>query len=193
LYFVRPIARDDLPAVLALSERTGSGLTTLPANRERLAERIDRSLASFAGKAGPADAWYMFALVDGATGRVSGISAIAAAVGLKEPWYNFRVGTLVHASSALGVYTAVPTLFLANDHTGHTELASLFVDHAHRHARNGPLIAKSRLLFIAEFAERFAPKVIAELRGRVDPRGTARSGKVWAGTSSRWNTRRPTT
>ena len=51
LFYVRPIARDDLPAVLALSERTGTGLTTLPANRERLAERIERSLASFAGGA----------------------------------------------------------------------------------------------------------------------------------------------
>ena len=51
LFFVRPIARDDLPAVLALSERTGTGLTTLPANRERLSERIERSLASFAGRA----------------------------------------------------------------------------------------------------------------------------------------------
>lgn len=168
MYYIRPIARDDLAQVLALSERTGRGLTTLPANRERLAERIERSLASFAGEAAPADAFYMFALVEAASGQVAGISAIAAAVGLKEPWYNFRVGTLVHASSALGVYTAVPTLFLANDHTGHTELASLFVDQRHRHARNGPLIAKSRLLFIAEFADRFAAKVIAELRGRLD-------------------------
>jgi arginine N-succinyltransferase len=157
--------------VLALSERTGTGLTTLPANRERLAERIDRSLASFAGAAAPADAFYLFALVDAGSGGVAGISAIAAAVGLREPWYNFRVGTQVHASAALGVYTSVPTLFLANDHTGHTELASLFLDQAHRHARNGPLIAKSRLLFLAEFADRFAPKVIAELRGRIDAAG----------------------
>ena len=50
MFFVRPIARDDLPAVLALSERTGHGLTTLPANRERLSARIERSLASFAGE-----------------------------------------------------------------------------------------------------------------------------------------------
>ncbi|HSU45097.1 MAG TPA: arginine N-succinyltransferase, partial [Casimicrobiaceae bacterium] len=47
MFVIRPIAREDLPAVLALSERTGSGLTTLPANRERLLERIERSLASF--------------------------------------------------------------------------------------------------------------------------------------------------
>jgi arginine N-succinyltransferase len=171
MFLVRPIARADLPAVLALSERTGTGLTTLPADRERLAARIERSLASFAGSATRADECYVFVLVDAGSDRVAGIAAIEAAVGLAEPFYNFHVGTLVHASRALDVYTVAPTLFLANDHTAHTELCSLFLDQAHRHAKNGPLLAKSRLLFIAEFADRFAPKVIAEMRGRLDAGG----------------------
>ena len=171
MFVVRPIAREDLPDVLALSERTGTGLTTLPANRERLAQRIERSVASFAGAAPRQDECYMFVLVDVPGGRIAGIGAIEAAIGLDEPWYNFRVHTLVHASRTLGVYTAVPTLFLANDHTGHSELASLFVDERFRHGKSGPLIAKSRLLFIAEFAERFSPKVIAELRGELTPDG----------------------
>ena len=157
--------------MLALSERTGHGLTTLPVDRERLSSRIDRSLASFAGTAARADACYVFVLVEAAANRVVGISAIEAAVGLHEPWYNYHVGTLVHASRALSVYTAVPTLFLENDHTGHTELCSLFLDHGFRHVKNGPLLAKSRLLFIAEFADLFAPKVIAELRGKLDADG----------------------
>lgn len=177
MFFVRPIARDDLPAVLALSERTGDGLTTLPADRAQLAARIERSLASFAGTAEKAATTFMFVLVDRQSGgsdeRVVGISAIEAAVGLAEPWYNYHVGTLVHASRALGVYTVAPTLFLSNDHTGHTELCSLFLDQGYRRARNGPLLSKARLLFIAEFAERFAAKVIAELRGRVDASGTS--------------------
>ena len=171
MFYVRPIARDDLPAVLALSERTGAGLTTLPANRDRLSGRIERSLASFDGGASRADACYVFVLVESSSSKVVGIAAIEAAVGLKEPWYNYRVGTIVHASRALDVYTVAPTLFLANDHTGHTELCSLFLDQAHRHGKNGPLLAKSRLLFIAEFADRFATKVIAEMRGKLDADG----------------------
>lgn len=179
MFYIRPIARGDLPSILALSERTGTGLTTLPANRERLASRIERSLASFAGNASSDDACYMFVLVTsaphgaGANGpdRVVGISAIEAAVGRKEPWYNYHVGTLVHASRALDVYTVAPTLFLANDHTGHTELCSLFLDQAFRQGKNGVLLAKCRLLFIAEFAQQFAPKIIAELRGRLDADG----------------------
>ena len=171
MFYIRPIAREDLPALLSLSERTGAGLTTLPANAERLAGRIERSLASFAGQAPKADQCYVFVLVDGVAGNVVGISAIEAAVGLSEPWYNYHVGTQVHASRELGVYTAVPTLFLTNDHTGHSELCSLFLDAHYRRARNGPLLSKARLLFIAEFAERFGVKVIAELRGKLDANG----------------------
>jgi arginine N-succinyltransferase len=171
MFFVRPIARDDLPAVFALSESSGGGLTTLPANRDRLAARIARSLASFAGSADRAEACYMFVLVDGSDDRVVGISGIEAAVGLKEPWYNYHVGTLVHASRTLGVYTVAPTLFLANDHTGHSELCSLFLDQRFRVGKNGALLAKSRLLFIADFAHLFAAKVIAELRGKLDADG----------------------
>src|SRR5205814_9036365 len=99
------------------------------------------------------------------------ISAIEAAVGLAEPWYNYHVGTQVHASRELDLYTAAPTLFLTNDHTGHSELCSLFLDARYRHGRNGPLLSKARLLFIAEFAQRFAPKIIAELRGKLDANG----------------------
>ena len=173
MFHVRPIERDDLPAVYALSEGTGSGITTLPANRERLAERIERALASFQQRAERPDECYMFVLVDGArgSGRVVGICGIEAAVGLREPWYNYHVGTLVHASRTLGVYTVAPTLFLGNDHTGHSELCSLFLDQAYRRGHNGSLLAKSRFLFIAEFAERFATKVIAELRGRLEADG----------------------
>ena len=129
------------PQLLALSERTGTASPRSPANRERLASRIERALASFAGNAS-VDACYMFVLVAGASRgadardpRVVGISAIEAAVGPKEPCYNYHVGTLVHASRALNVYTVAPTLFLANDHTGHTELCSLFLDQALGKAR----------------------------------------------------------
>ncbi|MGH8851651.1 MAG: arginine N-succinyltransferase [Casimicrobiaceae bacterium] len=171
MFYVRPIERDDLPALFALSEKSGAGLTTLPANAERLGSRIERSLASLAGSAKTAEACYVFVLIDGATQGVIGISAIEAAVGLAEPWYNYHVGTQVHASRELGVYTRAPTLFLTNDHTGNSELCSLFLDARYRHGKNGPLLAKARLLFIAEFADRFAAKIIAEMRGRLDPDG----------------------
>ena len=69
----------------------------------------------------------MFVLEDTDTGTVAGICAIEVAVGLNDPWYNYRVGTMVHASKELNVYNALPTLFLCNDHTGASELCTLFL------------------------------------------------------------------
>ena len=121
----------------------------------------------------------MFVLVDGAAGngggapeRVVGISAIEAAVGLKEPWYNYHVGTLVHASRALSASTpSRPRCSSPTTTPGTPSCARCFSTMAFATGKNGVLLAKSRLLFIAEFAERFAPKIIAELRGRLTPEG----------------------
>ena len=88
MFTFRPIEQADLPALFALSEKSGTGLTSLPANAERLGSRIERSLASFAGKAASADACYVFVLIDGATQGVVGISAIEAAVGRAQPRAN---------------------------------------------------------------------------------------------------------
>lgn len=93
------------------------------------------------------------------------------AVGLAEPWYSFRVGTQVHASKQLNVYKSVPTLFLSNDHTGHSELCTLFLDPDYRHGENGKLLSKVRFLFIAAFRERFSRRLIAEMRGFSDENG----------------------
>ena len=53
--------------------------------------------------------------------------AIKGAVGLTEPFYNYRIGTLVHSSRELDVFTRMDTLYLSNDLTGSTELCSLFL------------------------------------------------------------------
>jgi len=103
--------------------------------------------------------------------KVVGVSAIEVAVGLSEPWYNFRLGTLVHASKSLNIYKPVPTLFLSNDHTGYTELCTLFLDADYRNGKNGQLLAKVRFLFLAAFREYFSRKVIAEMRGVSDDSG----------------------
>ena len=84
----------------------------------------------------------------GRAGRSPGTTTASAR------WCTRRARRRVHGSA--------PTLFLADDHTGHTDLCSLFLDQSYRHAKNGPLARESRLLFIAEFATDFAPNIIAE-------------------------------
>ncbi len=167
---VRPVRSADLPALYQLARTTGAGLTTLPANEERLAHRVSWAEKAFSGEAARADADYLFVLEDD-NGEVVGISAVAGAVGLREPWYNYRVGLTVSASQELNIHRQIPTLFLANDLTGNSELCSLFLRSDQRSGLNGRLLSKARFLFIAEFRELFGDKVIAEMRGMSDEQG----------------------
>ncbi|MEE9100784.1 MULTISPECIES: arginine N-succinyltransferase [Pseudomonas] len=167
---VRPVTSADLPALFDLARSTGTGLTTLPANEQRLQHRVSWAEKAFRGEAERADADYLFVL-ESDEGKVVGISAVAGAVGLREPWYNYRVGLTVSASQELGIHREIPTLFLANDLTGQSELCSLFLHADHRTGLNGRLLSKARFLFIAEFRELFGDKVIAEMRGMSDGDG----------------------
>ncbi|AGI23598.1 arginine/ornithine succinyltransferase AII subunit [Pseudomonas sp. ATCC 13867] len=167
---VRPVTSADLPALFDLARSTGTGLTTLPANEQRLQHRVSWAEKAFRGEAERADADYLFVL-ESDDGKVVGISAVAGAVGLREPWYNYRVGLTVSASQELGIHREIPTLFLANDLTGQSELCSLFLHADHRTGLNGRLLSKARFLFIAEFRELFGDKVIAEMRGMSDGDG----------------------
>lgn len=167
---VRPVTSADLPALIELARSTGTGLTTLPANEQRLAHRVGWAEKAFRGEAERADADYLFVLEDD-DGKVVGICAVAGAVGLREPWYNYRVGLTVSASQELGIHREIPTLFLANDLTGQSELCSLFLHADYRSGLNGRLLSKARFLFIAEFRELFGDKVIAEMRGMSDADG----------------------
>ncbi|MGK9171763.1 arginine N-succinyltransferase [Yokenella regensburgei] len=168
---IRPVERSDLPALMALAGKTGGGLTSLPVDEATLSDRIERALKTWRGELPKADQGYVFVLTSTDTGEVAGICAIEVAVGLNEPWYNYRVGTLVHASKELNVYNALPTLFLSNDHTGSSELCTLFLDPAWRKEGNGYLLSKSRFLFMAAFRDRFNEKVVAEMRGVIDETG----------------------
>lgn len=168
---IRPVERGDLSGLLALAGKTGGGLTSLPADEKTLADRIERSLKTWQGGLPKGDQGYVFVLEDSSCGQVVGICAIEVAVGLNDPWYNYRVGTLVHASKELNIYNALPTLFLSHDHTGSSELCTLFLEPAWRKEGNGYLLSKSRFLFMAAFRERFNDKVVAEMRGVIDEHG----------------------
>lgn len=170
---IRPVRFQDLDGLMNLARSAGVGLTSLPVNEERLTRRISRSVLSFAGDLERGDQGYVFVLEDVATGAIGGICALEAAVGLKEPWYNYRVGTIVHASEEMGVYTRHETLFLSNDHTGYSELCTLFLHPDFRVNRNGSLLSKCRFLFMAQFPQLFGKVTVAEMRGYSDEQGSS--------------------
>lgn len=169
---IRPIGIEDLDALLELARGAGAGFTSLPADRAYLRGRIELSLRSFAtGVSEPGDQRYLFVLQDFASGSIGGCCAVEAVCGLEEPFYSYRLGLTVHASQKFQVYSRVPTLYLTNDYTGSSVLCSLYLRPEFRRGGAGRLLSKSRLLFMACFPQRFAAKVIAEMRGVSDESG----------------------
>lgn len=163
---VRPIRADDYPALYDIAVESGHGFTSLPVNDELLMRKISRSEQSFSKPVNqPGDEGYLFVLEDTVTGEVCGTSALEAAVGLDDAFYHYHLGKVVHSSRSLGVYKTVDILTLCNDYTGVSELCTLFLRESRREKNNGRLLSKMRFLFMAEFPQRFAERVIAEMRG----------------------------
>jgi arginine N-succinyltransferase len=170
---IRAIQTEDLDALIEMARQVGSGMTTLKPDRAMLGERVATAVASFAQAIPPEERDYMFVLEDSASRRLAGVCAIKGAVGLTEPFYNYRIGTLVHSSRELNVFTRMDTLYLSNDLTGSTELCSLFLLPDYRTGYNGKYLSKSRFLFIAQFQHLFTEKIIAEMRGFQADDGTS--------------------
>ncbi|PHM46115.1 arginine N-succinyltransferase [Xenorhabdus mauleonii] len=167
----RSVQHEDLGDILNLSSRAGVGLTTLPNNQDVLAARISRSIDSFNDAKGRAQQGFLFTLEDTEKHRVVGVSALEVAVGLEEPFYNFRVHKSVRASRELGVYNSFETLIVGQDFTGCSELCTLFLDSDYQGGRNGIFLSRSRFLFISAFRHLFPKSIFAEMRGVVDKQG----------------------
>ena len=168
---VRPLQTADLDDLYTMARSAGKGLTTLPADRELLQRKIDRSAESFGQRCEPEASLYLFALEDTETGRAVGISGIEARVGLDEVFYNYRLSLTVNASRELGVHVRTPTLHLSSDMTDTTEICSLLLADDFKGGGNGLLLSRSRFMFLDDFRELFSEKVFAEMRGVSDQNG----------------------
>lgn len=168
----------DLQAIVALAQTSGGGLTNLPPDEATLSQKLARAVHTHENLSEHDDGLFWFVLEDTATGNIVGLSGLEAAIGLDQACYTYRVSTIVHASKTLNVYHQFPTLFLTSDHSGCSELCSLYLHPQYRHSKAGALLSKCRFLFIAQYPELFADKLIAELRGYLDAAG---SSPFWEG------------
>jgi len=171
MMIIRYIEPKDVNDLYLLAQKAGFGLTSLQPNMEKLAARIERACKTVAGELPKAEQVYLFVLEDTELNKVVGVCGIEVALGLKEPWYNFHVGTQVHASEPLSVYKALPTLYLSNDHTNCSELCTLFLDPDYRLNKNGKFLSKVRFLFLSAFRQYFEETIVAEMRGYSDANG----------------------
>lgn len=171
MMLIRPIEERDADTLVDLAKHSGVGVTSLPANAELLAQRIDTSVRSFRRSQPKERGNYVFVLEDTDLGKVVGISAIEANVGLENVFYSYRLTKVVHASKEIGVHITNDMLSMSNDLTGVSELCTLFLEEGARKGNNGRLLSKSRMLFLAENRTLFDSKIIAEMRGVSDASG----------------------
>ncbi|MDP8994402.1 MAG: arginine N-succinyltransferase [Pseudomonadota bacterium] len=171
---VRPVRSADFDAVYEMAKLTGGGFTNLPPDRGALVDKIIRSEHAFADDCtDPGDDLFMFVLENADSGQIRGTCQIFSQVGVENPFYSYRITTLTQTSKALGRTFRAEMLVLTTDFDGCSEVGGLFLHPAARAGGLGLLLARSRYLFIKLHRERFAGKVIAELRGVIDEGGSS--------------------
>ena len=168
---VRPAGPADLDSLLELAILSGPGFTSLPEDPDVLSDRLELSQASFTGRAAPQEAWYTLMLEDGDTGDVDGVGSVKAAVGIKRPFFSFRVVNNTSLSPSLNLRLEHQTLVLVNECRGWSEVGSLFLKADRRKGGAGRLLSQSRYMLIGAGRELFDEMVLAELRGVFTPDG----------------------
>jgi arginine N-succinyltransferase len=170
MLIVRPARTADLPAIERLAQDSGIGVTSLPADRDKLFDRIQLSLSSFEHEAtaGAGYEYYSFVLLN--DDQVVGTASIAASAGFDEPFYSYRNEIFVHASRALQVHNRVHVLSLCHDLTGLVQLCGFYVDPEFAQI-GAELMSRARLLFIAGQRLRFGKRIISEMQGLHDEAG----------------------
>ena len=172
MFCFRAIRIDDLPGLYALARTIDGSLTTLPLNEEFLHDRIEiAGLAFRPGVKKPNGEFYLFVLEDTDTHEIVGTAGIASRVGGFDPFYSYEIRQERFTHSPLNIAKDLAALHLKREHSGPTEICSLFLRPDCRRDGAGRLLSLARFLFMAAFPGRFDPTVIAELRGYIDQQG----------------------
>lgn len=181
---MRAARADDLAALYEMAKLTGGGFTNLPPDRPSLTAKLERSGAAFArDEPSIADDLFVLVLEDSATGQVRGTCQIFSQIGMRAPFYSYRIGTLTQHSRELGRTFRADMLTLSTDLEGSSEVGGLFLHPRERAGGLGMLIARSRYLFVRQHRTRFADRMIAELRGLIDEGG---GSPFWDGLAGRF-------
>ena len=183
-FVIRAATEADLPHLYEMAKLTGGGFTNLPADRRALKAKLERSSAAFARTEGPLDdESFVLILENTATGEVRGTCQLFTQVGQRHPFYSYRLSTLTQHSDQLGRTFRAEMLSLTTDLEGSSEVGGLFLQPGERAGGLGMLLARSRYLFIRMHRQRFADRILAELRGIIDEAG---GSPFWDGLAGRF-------
>jgi arginine N-succinyltransferase len=169
---VRPVRPADLPALERLAGTATPRLTNLPPHRDRLEERIARSRQALAHEVEfPGDEHYTFVLEDLERGEVVGTATVRAQAGALDAYYTYRQETLIHASQQLNVRREVQTLSLSHEVSDTSQLCAFWLEPRYRGTSAESLLRRARLMFIAQYPERFADILSMAFPGYLDEQG----------------------
>ncbi|MDO1558553.1 arginine N-succinyltransferase [Brevundimonas sp. 2R-24] len=168
---VRPALPGDLDSLLELALLSGPGFTSLPEDPDVLSDRLELSRASFEQTIPPEERWYTLMLEESETGDIDGVCSVKAAVGLKRPFFSFRLSPISQSCPSLNIRLQHHVLMLVNECTGWSEVGSLFLKADRRKGGAGRLLSQSRYMLIGCQPDLFAETVLAELRGVFTPDG----------------------
>ncbi len=181
---IRAATDDDLAPLYEMAKLTGGGFTNLPPDRRALRDKLARSHAAFARDEDTLeDERFILMLENVDTGEVRGTCQLFTHVGQQHPFYSYRLGTLTQYSRELNRTFRADMLSLATDLEGSSEVGGLFLHPGERAGGLGLLLARSRYLFIRTHRERFADRILAELRGIIDEAG---GSPFWDGLAGRF-------
>lgn len=181
---IRPASMADLQPMYEMAKLTGGGFTNLPPDKPALTAKLERTTAAFADPdSSEEDRLFVLMLENVATGDIRGTCQIFTQVGVRWPFYSYRLGTISTRSEELNRTFKAETLNLVSDLEGASEVGGLFL-HPHERAGGlGLLLARSRYLFIRAHRHIFADRILAELRGVIDDAG---GSPFWDGVAGKF-------
>jgi len=172
MIIVRPVQKNDHEEILALAKQAGIGMTSLPPDEKVLAQKIARSVHSIQQRIEvKKDEAFLFVLEDTVNKMLVGTCGIVSHVGMKHPFYSYKLSTIVQTSDDVGVYSQQRVLHMVNDYTGASEIGSLFLLPEYRRDGIGRFLSRCRYMFVAEFPHLFSDIIISEIRGVQDEDG----------------------
>ncbi len=183
-FVIRAATDADLQSLYEMAKLTGGGFTNLPPEKPALKAKLERSHAAFERDGdGIEDELFVLVLENRETGDVRGTCQIFTQVGLRWPFYSYRLGVMSKHSAELGRTFRAENLSLVSDLEGSSEVGGLFLHPGERAGGLGLLLARARYLFIRAHRTRFADRVLAELRGIIDEAG---GSPFWDGVAGRF-------
>jgi arginine N-succinyltransferase len=163
-FILRSARQEDLNQIVDLAKQFN--LLNLPGDRKVLADKIERSTASFAGDLPKNQAEYLFVIEDVEESLIVGSSLILPKHGTDEvPHTFFKVLKRNHYSEDLGIGFIHQVLRFQMDTDGPTEIGGLLVDKSYRRRpeKLGRQISFVRFNYIGMYPDRFEERLLCEL------------------------------